>query len=1095
MNSQQIQQNIPNCLNVIKCSKNRITFKSPNKLTLENYQEIDTFIKRFNLIHLRRWGTADTINTKKTALTNIFTNFDNVESILDENLGWFEVIYSNPKVYLDFDNTNTDNLEFVENYLQENNINYNLYERGEKITNRSFHLILTDYVLSQLSSNDPFLLFLNKKGVQIDKNVYGMGRILQCIHQYKIIGSNEKWKFEVFKKIKGAGNISDSLLTPNQNRTYQSTLELPISLSQEEIEIINENIDNNRQHQPINIENTTLTKEDILEYFLEYTTDFKKTTNNPIILSKTSKQRKLNLLPNPNKQRHPHNYLTFHICFQIMMACKCINMTFDDFWKWNKQKDNSIDRRIKYETKYNHYNPSKNKDIIDYLLLNIYKGEVFETEEDYQFNMFVKCFDITKITSEYPDFHPCENVETLDDRVDIYKYEYYDIKEGCVNILYSGMGSGKTFNTNKFCKNQENQKILYISSRRAVLQQHNYDTLELEFFNISTSRREDKPDHFRSKQYIECCFSTSLTQCPDDVFFDIVIVDEFQQLIEMYFADEINNSPIQLMNTFIRLLQQANTVILMDAMFSISGLYHIRKCIFNNNELLRFVGRPIQKDQRVINLNIPNRKLFKKTLGKLERDRRISNDIINKIANEYNKAKEFVDDPKLFIYLPWKKDTHIRIEDIASKLEQLFQKKVIVYHSSSSNTTDNVNEQWIDASFVITTNKITTGVSYNNPVIQFYKTMIFTDNNITSYRDVFQVSMRIRNPISKEIDVFVYYRNHNKTLPINHLYDRVSSFYIDEETHQKFIKYLEFDMYFSKDIQMCQLLSNVNGFKFNLVNYTENIELDGMDDKYIFSNTTDISPIINSFTSRYQIQNITSAKNIFDLDNHHEQLIYTHITNLKYIQNSFNMSRKDIAHLLYNFDRIKHLKSVANLLYNNYWNFEPVIDYYFYGHTSNEEMNNIFLETNMEQNEIQNIKKMFRLKPNHKGFELFKILSAKLNYSIIYGKKVDEEGLEYVMDMMYDYFYDKEENKIKTLYTNEKEKIDEIAKKMSRNYFTDENQENTHFDFLTENENMLLNGFKYDYTKQYVSLYDRYNENINCAYNTITRENILNTIC
>lgn len=804
-------------------------------------------------------------NRRRHALT---TRKD-LEYILNDernkHLGLLEYVMYPTKVYIDIDDKGLtdDKKELLHNRLQDllntmtdYNIKYNVLRRGE--TN-SYHIILNDYVLQpdkdkNVWKTDPLLHFLINKYNDdelslIDINVYKQtNQLFSLFNQQKNIFGNTN--VEVFTCIGGTGEdtFDNNIITCNRNREYFSTNELdlptPVNLEQSFIDTSGK-IKKKRGRKTPDKNNAEIQE-------TEFKTHIRNTTilgNRIFILENMTPQEKIHIINNPSKSSGVYLQHSDINCIMKMVKNK---ITFEDFYNWYKTKQDSITKHQKKLLEWNKETPFE-ADSFDNFIVNLFPKNIFKTQRELDIYNHIQGYnfpygiDLTK-----------HKHTIIPDRY----YNSKSIKKKCVNIMTSMMGTGKSKATQEHFITMKKKNCLIILPRRTLIEKFKEDLPEFIYYNDLD--RIEKSSNQYNKVLVCLPSILQLKRYYETNKFDVVFIDEFHQLISFFLSKDcfLDKNVIDTMRMFLQICREAETLIIADGQFSSEAIWFIDTYIFNNQKQLHFINiTPSEEYRRHIKVfeyrKFPQNK-------QIQTNEPIFNTMYHTISN-YIKSHNTTDNyPTMFIQCPY---LNCKIKSI-NRLVEYFKKtfkdiKILVYSSQNNNTTSDVDTEWVNYDIVISTQKITTGISFNIRDF-FQKIIIFCENGKTSYLDALQFSYRIRH-LKNDLEPIEFHIFHTANEVIRQSACNWSRWEIntmDRDNTDIMIDKLRFDVLCQKDIRLIEKLCEINRYKYT---HIKDIPLDRKFDFSLDIDLTEeeINEINNEhdYSFRYYIRN----KNILNI--------------------------------------------------------------------------------------------------------------------------------------------------------------------------------------------------------------------------------------
>ena len=295
-------------------------------------------------------------------------------------------------------------------------------------------------------------------------------------------------------------------------------------------------------------------------------------------------------------------------------------------------------------------------------------------------------------------------------------------------ILNTGMGSGKTFQTIKYLKEQSS--FIWMTPIIALAQNTSYrlteDGIEHKYYKDVTSKAER--NRLNEEDKLIVCINSLLYT--DTKTYKVVVIDEIETLLHKWFNNTtLKANKTELWNRFVSIIENAEKVILLDAFTSNITLNFVKSFTNNSNTVYKLTSNP---NSRTVNV------------------------ISDKKHWLYNIIQTLKDNKKVFIFYPFKNGNKLNesIESVKLMIEKATNKVGVSYYADADDSVlkglKNVNESWQAVDFVITNSKITVGINYE---VNDYDSVFIAISGFTSPRDAIQVSYRCRNIASSNINV------------------------------------------------------------------------------------------------------------------------------------------------------------------------------------------------------------------------------------------------------------------------------------------------------------------------------------------------------
>ena len=661
-------------------------------------------VKRHHPIKGMFWGTAQR---------------KDIEKMIKRNTYLYEIFIPGRKlkVYFDID-SEIDNLEYCKTLILKIFPNANMQISGYRTNEKySFHIVLSNYY-----TTNPIILknwcktYVNT----FDTKVYGKFQLFKCINQSKPKGNIQAYlegSQELTKHIVSL-NFDENVINIEDLNTLQPVLndlrQLSVRQQIQKIELLNIN--------PLDTVN-------------ELPEDFDYI--NAMALEK------LKVIPNPS--RNNKNVLDHNVVWKIMVWANNEGISFENFWEWNSEKDNSEQRQLRYRDYYSaasRYVTSES--FVNTVLLKFYPflGEDKSREEYRKTNNIQHTRIITDNFLQGSDIGKC-------------KYSFLDIR----------MGGNKTGAIIDYILDQtEDTSILFISPRIALSQDIQGRMKEK---NLKLALYKDfKEKSITLKLEDRLIISINSLHHLAGRRYDLIIIDEIETMWDSFKDNCVTHSNHLQSNwlLFKSMLKDSKKVILMDALMTLKTIKTIKLI-----EPLCF-----QKFE-------PKNEIL--TLEKKQDDRQILKVKPKDIDLWFKQIFESIKNgKKIFVFLPYKntnpnstrhKWTGIKqlVKNICATFNLTEDEDVIGYYAEQKQQKADlvyINEKWKKAKVIIGNTCISVGVNYSGNDFD----MIFAYfSNWLNTRDFVQVLYRIRNPKSKIMTVY-YEKGYRK-------YNEEKSAYID----------------------------------------------------------------------------------------------------------------------------------------------------------------------------------------------------------------------------------------------------------------------------------------------------------------------------
>jgi hypothetical protein len=408
----------------------------------------------------------------------------------------------------------------------------------------------------------------------------------------------------------------------------------------------------------------------------------------------------LSLLPISSRPEHNHRYT-----HTIAKFCHSNGIGFEEFWSWIEkkhiEKNNNLDSE-KRRWVYTWDKLDQFREVTPYTIHAILSASYPQLSKNYHFTQFMLTFRLTNTIK----------VENLDPSL---------IATSTKNaIFWAGMGSGKTFMTSKYLAENPNKSFLWICPNRALVS-NVYKRLIDDGVDVQNYQNVKKKHSLhKSNSLIICLNSLHYLNSRDS--YDIIVIDEIETFLNKFVDNDFigTSTKLEIWKELLKFLNNANKVILLDAFITkktvdfcskISGRTTLYEC---------------------------TKKTVERTIIIKQHFRGVCNQIITDL-----KAGK-----KLFIFYPYKSKCQgfPSMETFRENLERETGARGISINADKDDAElkqiEDVNTHWKDLNFVMTNNKITVGVNYDNT--DFDKVFLFVAP-FNLARDIMQVSCRARH--------------------------------------------------------------------------------------------------------------------------------------------------------------------------------------------------------------------------------------------------------------------------------------------------------------------------------------------------------------
>jgi hypothetical protein len=714
---------------------------------------------------------------------------DELLKILQKNHGIFEVITPSQKrkVYFDIDcEPAKSDLPRIKNLIKERFPDASLAISGSHTEQKdSFHIVLTNYFFENQEAQKALVHWLTTlpSDLGFDTSVYTTNRNFKCINQSKLDGRVQAY-------ISGAKDLKAHLVLYgfDDDAVDASRLEWFKSL----VQSIEADSERSALVDVLDIEKQNLTVPEWFDWTLnDKTIDV------------------LSMIPATLDYKHR---------IKIMCWAKYNKqLDFDEFWDWCKQKEDTPERKEKYQNLWNTKEYHYSDDTIFEILKRLYPAITKEKPKERD-----KFLEDSKVT-------PTSYTKTAYLSGDDLKTAF-----GKSQLVYVSlqMGRNKTGGTVEWLQTlPKTTKVLWISPRISYSKNvlHRLESAGLGFVNY-TAIKSDHEKYNRIIMSPQSIYKTKTT------LYDVVVYDEVESLKNAWSSDTTHRTHhAENWRRFVDITSTARYCLLMDALPTKSSISFYKLCRKTDDCEVLGSTAPLQERKirefvglKDFNANVENWKLS----------------IINKIKNG----------KKLFIFYPWRQDTPsssvIGIESFAKIIATasgLTSAMYRTYHGMTSSEAKaqlaDVNNEWSSVHFVMSNTAITVGVNYDK--------LSYFDEIYTCYagfilpRDVIQNMGRIRDNIPINIVYVPDFSKKDCLFP--EIYNRYGLYksYMDGYRYE----------HFSKGKTTFRELAKMIGCKF--ITSTENIDAIALKEMHEIEKSTEcffkwrLIPRVEPYTSKF----------------------------------------------------------------------------------------------------------------------------------------------------------------------------------------------------------------------------------------------------
>jgi hypothetical protein len=428
---------------------------------------------------------------------------------------------------------------------------------------------------------------------------------------------------------------------------------------------------------------------------------------------------KLSILPCP--KRGTLGCLSHLLCWQIMLWCGGVGITFPQFWAWNKQKDENLTRYQKYKNSWDQRKEEYHvkQGFMDVLLQRVYP-KIQETKVTAKLRAQFDLEETTVIEGRDGKFLSADDISV--DK----KWTY----------LISSMGSNKTGAVVEYLKQHGPGKRVLWLTPRITLSQNTGQRLKVEWVAFEcykdVSKRDKDKGVLDSKERIICSIQ-SLHYLAKE--FDIIVADEIETLLLTFEGNATTHQKHLDGNwdIFKMLCKQAKKIIFMDA-FATKMATNVMK------GLIREHDTHITSNMEVIQTNARPTQRFFQEVDKFE-------DWRAHIVKSLKSGK------KLYIFSPFKSGNRgvaMLTQMISLAMEWKEGDQILAYYAEKEEEKKqltNVESLWGNdrVRCIITNGTISVGVNFDKAKV--FDTIYALYSPMILVRDFLQSLYRVRHPM------------------------------------------------------------------------------------------------------------------------------------------------------------------------------------------------------------------------------------------------------------------------------------------------------------------------------------------------------------
>ena len=278
-----------------------------------------------------------------------------------------------------------------------------------------------------------------------------------------------------------------------------------------------------------------------------------------------------------------------------------------------------------------------------------------------------------------------------------------------INILYAFLGKGKTTAIKRLIQKKNYDKILCLSPRQAFARFLASD------FNIDCYLE----GNYNSNKLVISV--ESLYKINIDMNYELIVIDESESILNQFSSPTMNSRYLEIFNTLVEVIKRSEKVIFADAFIS-NRTINFSKSF---DEKITMIKNNTQPTIRTA-VEIPKDDFNSYVINDLKQDNK--NYICFSSKTELTSLKNIL-----------KCDKELG-------LKEDFNKNALYYYGKGNDcvfeTLKNINEEWSNASIVITSPTITVGNSFS---MKDHFNKVFINGSPTcTVRDTFQTQMRVR---------------------------------------------------------------------------------------------------------------------------------------------------------------------------------------------------------------------------------------------------------------------------------------------------------------------------------------------------------------
>ncbi len=318
------------------------------------------------------------------------------------------------------------------------------------------------------------------------------------------------------------------------------------------------------------------------------------------------------------------------------------------------------------------------------------------------------------------------NVESINEDCDYLsqagtRHENNIYSDKKIMIWDSNMGKGKTQCVKRLLERNRDKTCLFLSSRQTFAY-----FVAAEFGDFHNYLEEN--EYFLNNSRKIIISLESIYKIEDENRYDYIVVDECETIFSIFSSVTLGNRTYEIFLKFQNFLKKASKVIFMDAFVSNRTIDFCRE-LFGPQNMLYIKNKVVKKWIQANEISYDSNNSYHLILTKILEGKKIY-----MTFSSNKKLLEFKD------YLVSKKDNNTVIND-------WFVEHILIYNKDTDEENmrklRNINITWRSASIVLSSPKLTCGVSYN-PEEPDFDFKYFYGTHTCSARDSVQSLMRVR---------------------------------------------------------------------------------------------------------------------------------------------------------------------------------------------------------------------------------------------------------------------------------------------------------------------------------------------------------------